>query len=385
MSPVAIAGLAVAIGTAACLAFYWLLILLGAVRRELAVRRRHVRADRAYYAAIEAAEEEPAFAPDAIRQAVTQIVMIANDMWRARSFGTIDGRPDAGLVTAWARSRQSWLGSRLRVRHEPSVELLRVVNRAGESEDRVVVRVLIRVYRRVPRLDLLVVRHVRLDERWTLGRYGDQWALLSVEGSPLAGPVLTAPLVPTPAYDTERLQEESLAELASAQKVPADVSPSELVDTDAPPAFALLDLSVVDGRYLPALVAAQIAHLVEAWEEAATGSPAPLAALTSAEALTALLQPGPGKRMVIRDATLTSWEPVRLELSEQPPMIVTRVEIKAERYVVTDDGAHRAGNDNERRDIILIWKLELTDNNRAPWRLVSSSNPAQGIPGWAAF
>jgi predicted lipid-binding transport protein (Tim44 family) len=51
--------------------------------------------------------------------------------------------------------------------------------------------------------------------------------------------------------------------------------------------------------------------------------------------------------------------------------------------VVSDDGTHQAGNENEPRQITLIWTLELTDNSKAPWRLFSSTNPAQGIPGWS--
>jgi hypothetical protein len=382
MSLVGVVSIAIAVGIAGCFLVTWLLVAASGVRHELEVRRRHVRADRAYYAAIEAAEEEPAFAPDVIRQAILEVVALAEGISRADVVTASDGRPDVGLIRAWARSRESWLGSALQVRGTPSVELLRVVNRAGECEDRVVARVRLRV--RCRRLGLFAVRHLRLDERWTLGRYDGRWALLSVEGSPLAGPVLTAPLIPTAAHDTERLQEESLAELASAQKVPATVSPSELVNPDAPPAFALLDLSVVDGRYLPVLVAAQLAHLVEAWEEAVTGSPAPLEALTSSEALTVLLRPGPGMRMVIRDATLKSWEPIRLELSSQPPLIVVSVEIEAVRYLVADDGTPRSGNDHEPRQIVLIWTLELTDAIRSPWRLRSSTNPAHGLPGWSS-
>jgi hypothetical protein len=385
MTPIGIAGLVVGVGVGGYLAFYWLLILASGARSKLALRREHVRADRSYYAAIEAAEEDPDFAPEAVKQTILQIVTMADGIWRARTGTVSDARADGPLIAAWARARQSRLGSGLRVRGNPSVELIRVVNRPGESEDRVVARVGIRVHRRRSRLDVLAVRHVRLDERWTLGRYEGRWVLLSVEGSPLEGPILTAPLIPTPAYDTERLQEESLAELATAQKIPATVSPSELVDADAPPAFALLDLSVVDGRYLPVLVAAQLARLVEAWEEAVTGSPAPLAALTSDAALAALLRPAPGKRLIIRDAVLKSWEPIRLELASQPPMIVVMAEIEAIRYVVTDDGAHRAGNDNEPRQIVLIWTLELTDDTRTPWRLLSTTNPAQGIPGWSLF
>ena len=45
--------------------------------------------------------------------------------------------------------------------------------------------------------------------------------------------------------------------------------------TLAPPAFALLDLSVVDSRFGPPLAAAELAHHLEAWQGAVVGSEAP--------------------------------------------------------------------------------------------------------------
>lgn len=383
MSLVGITGLVLGVGVAGCIALSWLLVAASEARHEWAIRREHVRADRAYYAAIEAAEDDPSFAPDVVRQSIGQIVALANRLWRGRSDTALEGRADESLIRAWARSRQSWLGSGLRLRGTPSIDLLRVVNRADDREDRVVARVRVRLYRNRPLLDLLAARRIRLDERWTLGRYDGQWALLSVEGDPLAGPVLTAPLIPTPAYDTERLREESFAELGSAQKVPDGVALSDLVGADEPAAFALLDLSLVDGRFVPDLVAAQLAHLVEAWEEAVTGSLAPLEALAGQEVVTALLEPMPGKRLLIRDAVMKSWVAQRLELSKQPPSIEVQLDVEAFRYVVADDGTHRAGNDDVRRRIVLTWTLELTDS-RIPWRLVKSANPAEDIPGWSS-
>lgn len=383
MSLVGFAGLAVVVGTAGVIGAAWLWIIASGARRELAVHNEHRRADRAYYAAIEAAEDDPSFAPDAIDEWITQVVSVAEGLWRGRTVPELDGRVDAPLIKAWARSRQSWLGSRVRVRGKPAVDLLRVVNRADDTEDRVVARIRVRIRRYRSPLDLLAVRHVRLDERWTLGRYDGQWALLSVEGDPISGPVLTAPLIPTPAHDTDRLREESFAELGSAQKIPADVSPAELVGADEPPAFALLDLSVVDGRFLPELIADQLAHLVEVWEEAVTGSAAPLEAVADANAVSALLYPAADRRLIIRDAVLKSWEPMRLELSQRPPTIVVNVVVEACRYVVSDDGIRRAGNDDVRREISLTWTLQLTDATDAPWRLVKSSNPAAGMPGLA--
>jgi hypothetical protein len=226
------------------------------------------------------------------------------------------------------------------------------------------------------------VHHAHADERWTFGRRGTAWFLLSVGGDPLGGPLLTAPLIPTTSSDTERLREESLAELASAQKVGDDVVLSDLVSSDELPAFALLDLSVVDSRFGPPLIAAELAHLLEAWQGAVIGSEAPLEELASAEARAALLRPSHGTRLVVRDAVLKSWEATRLDLSRDPPAVEVTLDVEAVRYVVRDDGSAVAGNHNDARHMALTWVLELTDSARAPWRLATSSNPAKAIPGW---
>ena len=223
---------------------------------------------------------------------------------------------------------------------------------------------------------------MHLDERWTFGHSGSRWFLLSVNGDPLAGPVLTAPLIPTPSSDTERLRQESLAELADAQKVGDDVTLSDLVSADEPPAFGLLDLSVVDTRFLPALIAAELARIIEAWEAAVSGSEAPLEELTSVHARTVLLRPSAGTRLIVRDVVLKSWEPTRLDLSRQPPAIAVTLDVEAIRYVVRDGGGSVAGNETDRRRMTLAWTLELTASARAPWRLAASNSPAEAIPGW---
>lgn len=384
MSLVADGEIALSVGVAGCISAYWFSGLAGEARRGLADRRQRARSERANLAAIEAAEDDdPSFAPEAVRQSVLQVLALVNRVWRGRTATALDERPDGVLIRAWARARLAWLGSGLRLTGNPSVELIRVANRAGEDEDRVVARVRLRIRCRRPAFDLLARRRVHLDERWTLGRENGRWVLLSMEGSPLAGPVLTAPLIPTPAHDTERLREESFAELASAQKVPADVAVSELVSADEPPAFALLDLSLIDGRFLPALIAAQLTHLVEAWEEAVTGSEQPLEELAGINAVTPLLRPAPGRRLIIRDAVMRSWEPIRLELSQQPPRVVVKLTVDAVRYVVTEYGNQRAGNDDKAREMVLTWTLELSGDTQSPWRLIDSTSPAEKIPGWS--
>ena len=364
------------------LATYWVVALRGAARHERAAVKAQARAGRAHYAAVEAAEDEPAFSPDSIAQSVTELVTIAEGFWREGADGVLDARPDAGLVRAWARSWESRLGTGLEVAGRPSIDLLGVVNRDDDEQDRVVVRLRLRIHCERPSVGVLGPHHAHLDERWTLGRSDNRWLLLSVAGDPLAAPLLTAPLIPDPSSDTERLREESMAELASAQQGSDDIALNDLVSADTPPAFALLDLSIVDGRFLPALIGAELAHLLAAWEGAAVGSERPLEELASDDARAALLRPGPGARLIIRDAVLKSWEPTRLDLVARPPSIELTLEVEAVRYVVEDDGHAVAGNTTDTRRMALTWTLELSDSTRSPWWLATSNNPAEAIPGW---
>lgn len=370
-------------------AAYWFGTFRRGLHHERAVLREHAHAIRAHYAAIEAAEDNPSYSPDAIEQFVNEVVTLVNGLWRKGAIGSVDGRPDARLVRAWAQSWQAQLGSGLKAVGKPSVDVLSVINRNDEEEDRVVVRVRLRIYCKHPSLGTLpgglFAHHKHLDERWILGRTGNRLVLLSWGGDPLAEPVLTAPLIPTPSSDTERLREESLAELADAQKVGDDVNLADLVSADEAPTLALLDLSIVDGRFLPALIAAELAHLLESWEAAVTGSEAPFETLASANARSALLRPGPGCRLVMRDAVLKSWNPTKLNLSQNPPTVEVMLHVDAVRYLIGTDGGHLAGDDTNAHRIALKWILELTASAQTPWRLITSNNPAQAIPAWDGF
>ena len=372
----------VAIGTAffAGVAYYWFTGIRSAARRESAALKEHARATRAHYAAVEAAEDASIFSPDEIDQTVIEVVAIENGLRRSGGAGGLDDRPDAGLVRAWARSWQ-WLGDGLEIAAKPSIDLIGVVNRNDEDEDRVIVRVRLRIDCKYPKGGMLGPHHVHPDQRWTFGRSGTRWILLSVSGDPLAGPVLVAPLIPNRSSDTERLSEESLTELADRQKVGTSVALGDLVNADDPPALALLDLSIVDSRFGPELIAAQLAHLVEAWEGAVNGSEIPLEEQASGNARNALLRPGRGTRLIIRDAVLKSWEATSLDLARRPPAIEVTMHVEAVRYVVRNDGTAVAGNQSDAHQMELNWVLELSDSAHDPWRLAMSNNPANAIPG----
>lgn len=363
-------------------ATYWFVVVRSAARRERAELRERARAVRAHYAAVEAAEDDPGFSPEAIEASVAEIVELVEICWRTGDFSAPNSRPDAILVEAWARARASWLGRDLRVVGKPATDLLGVVNREDEAEDHVVTRVRLRVHCGQPRPGGPSVHRRRLDERWTFGRADRRWVLFSVSGDPLAGPVLEAPLVPTPSADQARLHEESLAELATTDAVDDDVDFSQLVSDDKPAASALRDLSLVDARFQPALIGEELAEVLEAWEWATTGSEARLEQLASALARTALLRPVSGVRLVVRDLVLKSWEPTRLDLKRQPPSVELTLTIEGARHVVRDTGVSVVGNSKDRRRMTLTWIIELTASAKNPWQLVWSNTPAASLPGW---
>src|ERR1700722_4550342 len=116
----------------------WISVLRGVARRERAVLKEHARAIRAHYAAIEASEDKPSYSPEAIEHSVIEVVEIANDLWRNEAMPSPPVRPDARLIRAWAKSCESRLGKGLEAVGKPAIDLLSVVNRDNEEEDRIV-------------------------------------------------------------------------------------------------------------------------------------------------------------------------------------------------------------------------------------------------------
>ncbi len=161
-----------------------------------------------------------------------------------------------------------------------------------------------------------------------------------------------------------------------------DVALSDLVNADDPAAFALLDLSVVDNRFGPELIAAKLARLLEAWESAVSGSEGPLEEQASDSARNARLRPSFRTRLIVRDVVLKSWEATVLDLSRHPPTVEVNLDVEAVRYVVRNDGAAVAGNHTDPNPMRLTWVLELRDSVQDPWWLTMSNSPAKAIPGF---
>jgi len=174
-----LAGIVVAAAVLAALAVTWVASAVAAARRARAELVGRGRARQAELAAAEAADEDPVFAPDRIRETVTELLGIGESVWLGTKAGGLSERRDGRLIAAWAESRAAALGRGLRLDGEPSVELLQVINRSGQSEDRVIVRVRCWVHSQQPASlpnDGLVAslgtpHRFKLDERWTLGAH----------------------------------------------------------------------------------------------------------------------------------------------------------------------------------------------------------------------
>jgi hypothetical protein len=336
--------------------------------RVMALRR----APRARRAAVQASLDDPVFAPERVESAVARILELTEALWHHGPERALHGRPDERVIRAWAENSAEVLGPDARLAGHKRVDILEVVNREREAEDRVVVRVRVQIDRgpHVP----FAARHVPLDTRWTLRHHDDEWYLATVAGDPLAASLLSAPLIASPDEDTERLREASFEELTAPAR-PGGPSPGELMDADAPPAQQLKDLAVADDRFEPMLIEATVRHVVTAWEQSADGSDAPLLGVATGAGAHALNFPATGRgRRRVRDARLQHWEVIHVDASATPPRVAVRVRVQAAAWQT--DGRAISGDDRHARRLDLVWTLELDESTREHprWRLTDSED-----------
>ena len=363
----------------AVLSVGWVALGRDHLLRRRAERRGRKRARQTEAVAVEASLEVEAFAPEVIREAVDQVVDSALTAWHADVRSRPSPRKDSLIIARWAHNHR--IGPNTRIDRPLTVDLLRVMNRDGESEDRVVIR-------------LRTVLHAgqakkatdtRLDERWTLSRDGGTWKLVEFDDTPLSDELLASPQVVGAWADQRRLREHSLVDLAQAEPAASGPPSADLRDVDADPMHQLLDLSVIDSRYLPDLIQEAVVHLLEVWEHATTGATELLAERVSREALEQLLYPhatGGRLRLVLRDAHLTSWQPIRVDGQTNPPQVEISLNISAVRYLTDPVTANEVwGSAEHPHEISLRWNLALTPSSDRPWQLAQSTNPAADIPG----
>ena len=294
--PIIIGGLG--LGFFVLVFFVLLFVMMTVIRSGVLARRqaqrREARARQIELASAEAADDDPAFAADHVKAAAAELHGAIIDAWTERDRRALGRLLGPDLLVEWKRrmddfDRRGWHNA-TRVVRGPRVDYVGMVNRADDADDRVTVRIEAVLH------DVVTTRsgHTLQQSRdgsetalqaefWTLGKRDGRWILLSIEQNAEGSHHLDAPIVASPWSDDDRLRDESLTELAVADAIPDDqVAEVADLDFDGDARTAAMDLSMVDGRFAPAVLEAAARRAVAAWAEAVDGDDAALEALATA-------------------------------------------------------------------------------------------------------
>lgn len=379
-------------------------------RRRARTRRRGDRQRReqlTHRAAAEAAEDGAHFAPTAVEAAARTAFLELQAAWDGRDYERLRALAGEDLYVEWRRrlsdfAVKGW-HNRVKVTHAPRIRYVGLENRVNDAEDRVVVAVECRLEDYVvDGRDTVIKRKgerstkVHLYEYWTLAWTPSGWRIDSIQGGAEGEHHLDAPLVPLPWADVGRLHDAAMVEGAVADAAPpGSPAPVELVGVDyADDArAAALDLSLVDGRFAPAVLEAAVRRAVPAWMAAIDGADDQLLRVATPQAARALLHPDPaydGARLVVRGAIVDDVRIATLDPDAEPARMVVEVALRGRRYVEDRNTAAVLSGDRDRETRStehLHFALD-GDDPAVPWRLVgrgqgSSKRPSKAGKGIA--
>lgn len=336
-------------------------------------------------AATEAAQDDPLFAPELVQERAAALFTAIQRAWGADDVAALRRLVGPELMVEWEARladfrRQGWRNE-IDLLDGPEVRYVRVVNRVGDAEDRVVVHLVARLR------DVVVDRHgrvipsdegetARVREYWTLAKRDREWVVASIEQEREGAHQLTAPLIAAPEGDAARLRADAVMEVAVADGVSAAESGALLSPGFSGSArAAALDLSLVDGRFAPDVLATAIGEVVDAWGQAIDGPDAPLAARTTPRALRALLYPAASERarLVIRGERVQSTT-IAAVAPGPPPEVRIELDVSGIQYVEDrDTAAVVAGSKRRPTTTRQVWTLRLSDDARTPWVVVEAA------------
>jgi predicted lipid-binding transport protein (Tim44 family) len=349
-------------------------------RRRTAKRERRVE-----LAAAVAAEENPAFAPDAVRANATALFKQVQDAWSRGDRAKLSRLVGPDLLTEWERrlddlARRGW-DNRVEVLGEPSVEYVGL--------DAPTARVTVRIEAKVR--DYVLDRYgnhmhragrlseiVRLREFWTLqlGENG-RWILTSIEQGAEGTHVLDENIIADALSDDTGMRDETLVEQAVADAVPEGTRISEVADLDyaGDARAAALDLSLADGRFAPDVLEITARRAARAWAEAVDGDDARLRSIAHGAAVRELLHPGDpseSTRLVVRGPEVRRIRIVNLDAGAQPPTMTIEVQLYGRRYIEDrNTTAILAGSQSRPTTFTEQWTFALDGDARQPWLLTA--------------
>ena len=353
-------------------------------------RRRRRRQQRVETAAREAAEDDREFAPEVVHAEAEQLFRAVQKAWSDDDRDRLTRLAGPELAHEWHRrladfARRGW-SNQVTIEGPVEVDYVGLEHRATERDDHVVAWITARLR------DIVVDQRgniierkeslgetSRMSEYWTLAKRDGHWIVVSIEQEREGRHNLSDPIIATPWSDSERLQEQSLAEQAAAEKPAegfsvADVATPEFAD-DA--RSAALDFSLVDGRFAPNLLAAEVRRAVAAWAGAVDGDRSELAELASPQALSQLLHPGDptGRtRVVVRGPEVRALRIVALDAKAIPARMSVEVEVRGSRYIEDRDTTEVvSGSQHSPTLFSEHWQLALDGDDAHPWRIVAAA------------
>ncbi|MEA2312468.1 MAG: hypothetical protein QOE28_2436 [Solirubrobacteraceae bacterium] len=369
-----------------------IVVAMSAIRTMKLRKRRAEREARVTTAAAEAAAEDPDFDADALRERARQLYVEIVEAWTARDREGLRARIGGDLLVEWERrlddfDRKGW-HNLCSIHAGPEIQLLGLVNREADADDRVTFRIQATLRDVVTDRNGAVITRgesrsefVAQREWWTLGKRGDEWILISIEQDAEGAHHLDEAIVATPWGDDSRLRDTAVTELATDSKL-EDGQIAEIADVgfEGSARAHALDLSNVDGRFAPDVLEAAARRAVEAWAEAVDGDDAPLERIATPDAIQALLYPGdPSRRtrLVVRGPRLQKLTIAALHAEATPPAMVVEAELRGRRYREDRDTAARIDGSAEREVAFTErWTMTLDGSDDAPWRIAEAGAPA---------
>ncbi|MEZ0112650.1 hypothetical protein ABH920_006673 [Catenulispora sp. EB89] len=319
------------------------------------------------------ADTDPTFAPDALKARAAWLYTTAQRAWTDRDRMVLKQILSPVLYVKWNEELSDYESrgevNVVRVISGPTVELVNVANRAGETSDTVTFRITATIDDSVRRVD--GTRAVRKDgstrpvEYWTLRKNdAGEWIVSSVEQAAEGAHHLTD-AIETDAWDQKAVARDAVLEVAEnvsvqgAGDILALTNISWSTDADA----AAGDLSVLDGRFDKAVLEVAVEQFLEEW-----------AMNDGSLDFTAVRTPN---RTVMRNATVSSVE-VRSLLSREP--IIVRVIVAAEGFYYEVDRRTEEvllGDAHKRRPVTFAFDLRLDGPSAKGWTVIA----ADATPG----
>jgi predicted lipid-binding transport protein (Tim44 family) len=355
-------------------------------------RSRAQRERRVHLAAAEAAEEDPAFAPDNVLATATRLFTEIESAWDADDRIRLRGLVAPDLLKEWELrlddfARRGWR-NRVQPLGEPTIEYVGLRHTGNRDTDRVIVRVDARLK------DYVVDRNgrhlkrsgrlgetTRIREFWTLQRRADHWVLASIEQGAEGSHALDEQIVATPWADDRGLRDQALVEGAVADSVPKGTRVAEVADLQyaGDAHSAANDLSLADGRFAPDVLEVAARRAVDAWAQAVDGDDANLRRIASPLATSELLYAGDQShksRVVVRGPTVNRIRIVALDAAAEPPTMTIEVDITGRRYLEDrDTAAVLSGSRTRAAGFTERWTLSLSGDEKQPWRIASVAAP----------